>query len=879
MRAVSRALLALGALALCAGLAHAQDAPCSGHGQTVDGKCACTAALPADDASVGYVGDTCATPVHHLYLNGQDVSETCAQGHVCNVVAPGDPVCFAANIADLAAGSYHLSLLLVSNSVDAAVTLRGLLTNFTASTDPATNVTTVTPLAYPSSTAAFSFALHTTHDTPSSQLQLTRRQLGYGAYTGLYLCAESTASTTIMLRGAQHSCPHTLLPNGTLELCSGRGSTDTCPHGACTCPPPYAPPANWVQTAGLGFDDCSATLQQLAPGGTAVPVPGHAPGTWAFFAVEVPATGAAHLHVAAAATEATQGGSLAMFLRFQQPPGEGETQHDLASDVAATTGSWARDASVHLDLMRGDAAFRPGTWYVGVYNKGSGPVTHAVSAALYACPNDCGGRGTCAADTGACTCADATALAPDCVASRYELKLGQPLEVAPRPHLVLDKFVVKGVKALLASAATQRLTVSATFNTSGAASLPAWVTGRPVVVVSPKADDAAPGAGGSVVWPEAPVSRMALSERGAQYTMSVGPWMVGEDDALHLALWNPLSGDTPTGAALGYVLLVSTAGSCLGDCSGHGTCDAATGTCACTAPFAGGDCSVDTSSSGKVCAAGAVQPVRREDLRGTCWQACKADGSGFETEGCGELTCDGKTAEHGNLRRKGTEKLCVEDQCQQGANTTVVDAAGRSACQQACTCPDDGSACVLTGSCLAGTLVCLNGLQLSKDGSICESPPACAEGSLKKAYDLGGSAGSAFAVCTCATAADPASCAYTSPSEAGGNTGGVVSCLAGFERQGPMTPTRLSDGSSVVTGGFCVAAQHGGGRRRGVSGGMVFFYCLLSIVLAAGLVVGGKYGLIWWEQYKYGRSVFSQGYVSWPLFGNRNNAGGGADDW
>ena len=58
-----------------------------------------------------------------------------------------------------------------------------------------------------------------------------------------------------------------------------------------------------------------------------------------------------------------------------------------------------------------------------------------------------------------------------------------------------------------------------------------------------------------------------------------------------------------------------------------------------------------------MCAAGAVQPMRREDLRGTCWQPCKADGSGFETEGCGELTCDGKTADHGNLRRKGTEMV------------------------------------------------------------------------------------------------------------------------------------------------------------------------------------------------------------------------------
>ena len=55
---------------------------------------------------------------------------------------------------------------------------------------------------------------------------------------------------------------------------------------------------------------------------------------------------------------------------------------------------------------------------------------------------------------------------------------GEPLTVAPRPHLLLDKLVLSGVKALLASAATQRLTVTASFNASEAPSLPPWVTSR-----------------------------------------------------------------------------------------------------------------------------------------------------------------------------------------------------------------------------------------------------------------------------------------------------------------------------------------------------------------------------------------------------------------
>ncbi len=55
---------------------------------------------------------------------------------------------------------------------------------------------------------------------------------------------------TFSPRAATHSCPFNLQPDGKLQLCSGRGTTDTCPHGTCTCAPPYAPPPNWVMTPG-----------------------------------------------------------------------------------------------------------------------------------------------------------------------------------------------------------------------------------------------------------------------------------------------------------------------------------------------------------------------------------------------------------------------------------------------------------------------------------------------------------------------------------------------------------------------------------------------------------------------------------------------------
>ncbi|GIL82714.1 hypothetical protein Vretifemale_11557 [Volvox reticuliferus] len=846
---------------------------CSEHGSIVDGKCVCNTPLPVDD-SPGWVGNKCAIRVHHLTLDGKDVQETCGNGHICNVVTPTEPVCFSAGIAGLESSAFYLNLLFTSNEVGANVVLQGLLTNFTSTLDPTTGATAVVPQMYPNADAPYSFSTHVSQGSTGTQLKLTRQQLGYGAYTGLYLCVRTDATTIVSLRAAEHTCPFDLFANGTLQLCSGRSSSDACPHGICTCLPPYNPPSNWVVTPGLGFEDCSTALMQLQPS-IPLTVPELAPGGWVFYRVEVPESGGRELHVWAATAEATKG-SLVLYLRHQQLPGDAAGQHELASDSAAAPfpTSWWHDQSAHLILRRRESFFQTGTWYLGVHNKGVGPVSFSVGSALHDCPNNCSDRGTCDATTGKCICSEPTApVSADCSIALHELELDKEVVMEPR-QFTFDELVLRGIRDKLQVSGATRVKLAVSFTTTDpdSAGLPSWVNGRPVVLAAPSLEaalnqTAADRDGGAhPLHPQGTVESLALSTHGVSYSMNIGSWTVGDDGSLRVVIWNPLSSPL---RQVGYRLAVLLQTECPGECSGHGTCNTTTGQCTCEEPYTGADCSVDPSS--RVCTNGTSRSVRREGVRGLCWVPCREDGRSFDDESCDDLQCDGPGEGHGQLRRKGTEVECVEDMCVAG-NYTVVDPSGDFLCTRRCVCPEDGSACTMEGTCLAGTNQCLKGLRLAEDGVNCVAAGACEEGSLKRAYDMEG--GSIFSVCQCTAAGNPASCSFSVPTLAAGNANGVVSCLPGYERQSSTSTIKLSDGNSVVVGGTC-----GRPRKRGVSGGMVFFYCLLSIFLAAGLVVGGKYGVLWYEQYRYGRSIFSQGYVSWPLFGIRGNAGSGTDDW
>lgn len=63
---------------------------------------------------------------------------------------------------------------------------------------------------------------------------------------------------------------------------------------------------------------------------------------------------------------------------------------------------------------------------------------------------------------------------------------------------------------------------------------------------------------------------------------------------------------------------------------------------------------------------------------------------------------------------------------------------------------------------------------------------------------------------------------------------------------------QLSDGRQVTAGGSCAKI------RRGTSGGMVFFWCVFSIALFCGAVIGGKFGM---ERYAQWRASQVGGYA------------------
>lgn len=89
--------LALLALLVSAGLAAADNAPCSGHGEVDEkGLCACDTPWPEAGAK-GYTGSNCSVPVFGVAApDGRDLAAGCAADG-CSSLESGQWVCFAAH--------------------------------------------------------------------------------------------------------------------------------------------------------------------------------------------------------------------------------------------------------------------------------------------------------------------------------------------------------------------------------------------------------------------------------------------------------------------------------------------------------------------------------------------------------------------------------------------------------------------------------------------------------------------------------------------------------------------------------------------------------------------------------------------------------------
>ncbi|KAK9833016.1 hypothetical protein WJX74_004561 [Apatococcus lobatus] len=798
-----------------------------GHIRSEDGKCICDRSQPATGES-GWAGSNCTTRVFGAELNAADMTATSAcRAANCSGMEPLEWVCFYSPL-DWGGNWKHLTTQLNRTSADedGDPDLYGLFTGGPHGQDRA-------PGLSPWDVREISSSYR-----PSVVKSIQKADISDGEFTGVYQCVKAYGrhGLTFSMRSTLTKCPSSFTTSGEQLICSspihGPPSSqrfDHCtPEGTCACKDPWKKPEGSTYT-GLGFEDCSAELEQVGLVEHGKPwqkqLVAEDGKSWRFFSFEVdPDDYQVNIHVDREDEQAVNGCDDLLYFeayaKWGQPPGWGYGQYDFRAHS-----SWGDEDSLQdmeLAFDRSMNGFQSGKWYLGVNAGDAGQCKVSLTIRTFDCPLGCNGHGTCLKPTrGNRTCqCDEGFLGTDCAYEAKALELGQQAQMNEASF----EYDFRRLPDMSGLAAGHNVEVALEVAWSSH-NFRDWARGRPELLLLQ-------GDNSTDAHPSNYTMKHTLEEPNTTYTYTLCPSQISEGK-WRVAIYNPASSLFP----IAYNLTAKQVGYCLHNCSSRGQCQD-DGSCICNAGYAGGDCSVTSSGASTGCTPGSRRPTHMSDKQGTCWHDCECHGSDcrYNDNACAVFTCDSAS-----MRQKGSANECVRDECTQDE----WEEQNGQACLRKCECPSDGSPCRAASSCQRDKFVCTGGYKRFSDGQPKCYRLGCMEGSLQMDSSKAVANGLAYAACVCdgPEVEGEDKCAFHPQDQ----RTATITCNSGYTLQG----AQQLPGTHASTGGRCVRAG------SGASAGAVALWVILSASISGAL---GCAGLWYWQARHRGSSPVGDSY-------------------
>ena len=525
---------------------------------------------------------------------------------------------------------------------------------------------------YPSGTTSgydFREVSSSSYQTVSLTVQKQDHRNHEGA-TGVYLCvfAYGDHNTTFELQAAFSKCPSAFVaPVGNATgtsiatECSAKpndqqpnGACDAA-SGACTCHSYedhsfVPPPSDADRGDSLGFATCAARVDFMLPTEKSKSWNNNklTAGSWSFYKFDLAEDD--YQALVTLSKDVEHGGYGRLYLRHESLPDSQWGHYDLPSNYVSSS-----QVTQEVTITKGDPAFIPGVWYVGVHASGGRSSQYELSVQKYNCPRNCSDRGTCLVSpngTHTCQCdvgPNGPYLLEDCSEefTALEAKDGGYAVNGTLKSADYDYFMLPEID-LRESRRQIELVLSAKYDRETPAYY--WQPEKPALLLL-KGDSrsAFPNVNNYTfkVTMEETQKDYSIDLCASQMKLGTGVWQA--------AVYNP-----ERMSEMKYWVSFQKKAVCPSateeECSGHGTChqnstDPDFATCKCAEGWTAADCNFRT------CAEGSFIAVPTSDVpHQTCYRACH-DGK-HRMNGCDKVSCDTPS----RPASEGTR--CVIDECE-----------------------------------------------------------------------------------------------------------------------------------------------------------------------------------------------------------------------